>query len=43
MKHVESHWKPLEEEGAQVCEVKKWLLLNDQINRLADENISMRR
>jgi hypothetical protein len=30
MKHVESQWKPLEEEGAQVCAEKKWLLLNDK-------------
>jgi hypothetical protein len=43
MKHVESQWKPLEEEGAQVREGKKWLLLNDKTNRLADETISMRR
>jgi hypothetical protein len=43
MKHVESQWKPLEEEGAQVCADKKWLLLNNKTNRLADENISTRR
>jgi hypothetical protein len=43
MKHVESQWKPLEEEGAQVSEGKKWLLLNDKTNRLADAYISTRR
>jgi hypothetical protein len=43
MKHVERKWKPLEEEGVQVCERKKWFLLDDNTNRLADENISMRR
>jgi hypothetical protein len=41
MKHVESQWKPLEEEGAQVCDGKKCLLLNDKTNHLADEKISM--
>jgi hypothetical protein len=40
MKHVESQWKPLEEEGAQVCTDKKWLSPNDKTNRLTDENIS---
>jgi hypothetical protein len=39
MKHVERHWKPLEEAGAHGCEGKKWLLVNDKTNRLADENI----
>jgi hypothetical protein len=43
MRHVERKWKPLEEEGVQVCGGKKWLLLHDDTNRLADENISMRR
>jgi hypothetical protein len=43
MKYVESQWKRLGEEGAQVCDGKKWLSPNDKTNRLADGNISMRR
>jgi hypothetical protein len=43
MQHVESQWKPLKEEGAQVCADKKWLLIDDKTDRLADETISMRR
>jgi hypothetical protein len=42
MKYVESQWKLLEEEGAQVFDGKKWLLLNDKTNGLADAKISMR-
>jgi CRISPR/Cas system-associated exonuclease Cas4 (RecB family) len=32
MKHVESQWKPLEQERSQVREGKQWLLLNDDPN-----------
>jgi hypothetical protein len=39
MKYLETQWKQLEEEGAQVCEGKKWLLLNGK----TDEHILMRR
>jgi hypothetical protein len=41
MKHFESQWKPLEEVGVQVCDGKKWLLLNDTTDRFADEKISI--
>jgi hypothetical protein len=43
VKHAESQWKPLEEEGAQFCAGKKWPLPNDKANRLTGENISTRR
>jgi hypothetical protein len=43
MKHVESPWKPLEQKRSQVHEGKKWLLPNDKTNRLAEDNLSVRR